>query len=145
MMREPTYFRLATLLTARCRNMPIAQRARDLSYAVQRERLRGLELTTRELPWLRDVDDIASTRAVGAQAPRTRVALLPSNAWIKDITPRLGAWVVMRDGSDESQATAAGPRGAWWAGRWCSRSRRRIGVGLPWTARRADGVLIRWG
>lgn len=42
--------------------------------AVQRARLRALGLTTRELPALRDVDDIADARAVAATAPHTRFA-----------------------------------------------------------------------
>ena len=42
--------------------------------AVQRARLHALGLTTRELPVLRDVDDIADARAVAALAPRTRFA-----------------------------------------------------------------------
>ena len=42
--------------------------------AVQRARLHALGLTTRELPALRDVDDIADAHAVAALAPRTRFA-----------------------------------------------------------------------
>jgi len=42
--------------------------------AAQRERLRALELTTRELPALRDVDDIDDACAVAALAPQTRFA-----------------------------------------------------------------------
>lgn len=42
--------------------------------AVQRARLLALGLTARELPELRDVDDIADARAVAALAPRTRFA-----------------------------------------------------------------------
>ncbi len=42
--------------------------------AVQRARLDALGLTIRELPMLRDVDDIADARAVAALAPRTRLA-----------------------------------------------------------------------
>ena len=41
---------------------------------VQRERLRELGLQTRELPRLRDVDDIADAYAVAACAPATRFA-----------------------------------------------------------------------
>ena len=42
--------------------------------AVQRERLRALGLQTRELPPLRDVDEIADALAVAAAAPATRFA-----------------------------------------------------------------------
>ena len=42
--------------------------------AAQRDRLRALGLRTRELPALRDVDDIADAYAVAALAPRTRFA-----------------------------------------------------------------------
>ena len=42
--------------------------------AVQRGRLRALGLATRELPVLRDVDDIDDALAVAALAPRTRFA-----------------------------------------------------------------------
>ena len=42
--------------------------------AVQRERLRALGLRTRELPPLRDVDEIADAYAVAAAAPETRFA-----------------------------------------------------------------------
>jgi rSAM/selenodomain-associated transferase 1 len=42
--------------------------------AVQRERLRALGLRTRELPPLRDVDEIADAHAVAAAAPQTRFA-----------------------------------------------------------------------
>ncbi|HEY1537898.1 MAG TPA: TIGR04282 family arsenosugar biosynthesis glycosyltransferase [Solirubrobacteraceae bacterium] len=42
--------------------------------AVQRERLRALGLRTRELPPLRDVDEIADAYAVAATAPQTRFA-----------------------------------------------------------------------
>jgi rSAM/selenodomain-associated transferase 1 len=42
--------------------------------AVQRARLRALGLSARELPALRDVDDIADARAVAASAPHTRFA-----------------------------------------------------------------------
>jgi rSAM/selenodomain-associated transferase 1 len=42
--------------------------------AVQRARLRALGLTTRGLPALRDVDDIADAQSVAALAPRTRFA-----------------------------------------------------------------------
>ena len=42
--------------------------------AVQRARLHALGLRTRELPELRDVDDIADARAVAALAPGTRFA-----------------------------------------------------------------------
>ena len=42
--------------------------------AVQRVRLRARGLMTRELPPLRDVDDIADAYAVAALAPRTRFA-----------------------------------------------------------------------
>ena len=42
--------------------------------AVQRARLHALGLATRELPGLRDVDDIADAHAVAALAPRTRFA-----------------------------------------------------------------------
>ena len=42
--------------------------------AVQRRRLRALGLRTRELPPLRDVDDIADACAVAAAAPATRFA-----------------------------------------------------------------------
>lgn len=42
--------------------------------AVQRERLRALGLKTRELPELRDVDDIADAHAVAAFAPSTQFA-----------------------------------------------------------------------
>ncbi len=42
--------------------------------AVQRARLHALGLTTRELPVLRDVDDIADAHAVAARAPHTRFA-----------------------------------------------------------------------
>ncbi len=41
---------------------------------VQRERLHALDLTTHELPVLRDVDVIADARAVAALAPHTRFA-----------------------------------------------------------------------
>jgi rSAM/selenodomain-associated transferase 1 len=40
----------------------------------QRERLQALDLTTHELPELRDVDEIADARAVAALAPHTRFA-----------------------------------------------------------------------
>jgi rSAM/selenodomain-associated transferase 1 len=42
--------------------------------AVQRRRLRALGLQTRELPPLRDVDDITDAHAVAAAAPATRFA-----------------------------------------------------------------------
>ena len=42
--------------------------------AVQRERLRALGLKTRELPELRDVDEIADAHAVAAFAPSTQFA-----------------------------------------------------------------------
>lgn len=42
--------------------------------ARQRERLRELGLTCAELPELRDIDTIASLRAVAAEAPGTRCA-----------------------------------------------------------------------
>ena len=42
--------------------------------AVQRARLHALRLTTRELPVLRDVDDIGDARAVAARAPGTGFA-----------------------------------------------------------------------
>jgi rSAM/selenodomain-associated transferase 1 len=42
--------------------------------AVQRERLRALGLLSRELPPLRDVDEIADAYAVAAAAPATRFA-----------------------------------------------------------------------
>jgi uncharacterized protein len=42
--------------------------------AVQRARLHALGLRTRELPALRDVDDIADAHAVAASAPHTRFA-----------------------------------------------------------------------
>ena len=42
--------------------------------AVQRERLHALGLRTRELPPLRDVDEIADAYAVAAAAPQTRFA-----------------------------------------------------------------------
>jgi uncharacterized protein len=42
--------------------------------AIQRARLAALGLRTRDLPELRDVDDIAAARAVAAAAPGTRFA-----------------------------------------------------------------------
>jgi rSAM/selenodomain-associated transferase 1 len=42
--------------------------------AAQRECLQALDLTTHELPELRDVDEIADARAVAALAPHTRFA-----------------------------------------------------------------------
>jgi rSAM/selenodomain-associated transferase 1 len=42
--------------------------------AIQRARLAALGLRTRDLPPLRDVDDIAAARAVAADAPGTRFA-----------------------------------------------------------------------
>ena len=48
--------------------------SRSTTCAAQRARLRALGLITRELPVLRDVDDIADARAVAAGAPRTRFA-----------------------------------------------------------------------
>jgi uncharacterized protein len=40
----------------------------------QRRRLRELRLRTAELPWLRDVDEIADARAVAGASPETRFA-----------------------------------------------------------------------
>lgn len=42
--------------------------------AAQLQRLRELELTTRMLPELRDIDQLADAIAVGAEAPNTRLA-----------------------------------------------------------------------
>lgn len=46
----------------------------DHTCAIQRARLQELGLTPRELPALRDVDDIADARAVAALAPQTHFA-----------------------------------------------------------------------
>jgi uncharacterized protein len=51
--------------------------------AVQRARLAALGLRTADLPALRDVDDIASARAVAAEAPGSRFA-----AALEQIEPR---------------------------------------------------------
>ncbi len=54
--------------------------------AVQRRRLHTLELATRELPELRDVDDIGDARAVAALAPRTRFARTLAAIGLHDAT-----------------------------------------------------------
>jgi glycosyltransferase A (GT-A) superfamily protein (DUF2064 family) len=54
--------------------------------AIQRARLAALGLRTRDLPELRDVDDIHSARAVAAAAPGTRFA-----AALAEIEPRTAA------------------------------------------------------
>lgn len=53
--------------------------------AAQRERLQALDLTTHELPVLRDVDAFADARAVAALAPHTRFARCLAALPLRDV------------------------------------------------------------